>query len=99
MFFKNLNRKALLSFVIFCIDLTKDILVSDLRIIPVRSQLNRSISWFFILPITLIGIIFSIQFFRNKYIKNVKANNRELDVNTFLALPIFLYILYVLLGG
>lgn len=43
MFFENINRKALVSFIIFCIVLAKDILVSDLKIIPVRSPLNRTI--------------------------------------------------------
>lgn len=99
MFLKNINRKALVSFIIFCIVLTKDILVSDLKIIPVRSPLNRAISWFIILPITVIGIIYSTQFIINRYFKNAKVNNRQLDVNTFLALPILLYVLYVLLGG
>jgi hypothetical protein len=99
MFFENINRKALVSFIIFCIVLAKDILVSDLKIILVRSPLNRAISWFIILPITVIGIIYSIQFIRKCYFKNSKVNNRQLDVNTFLALPILLYVLYVLLVG
>lgn len=99
MFLENINRKALVSFIIFCIVLTKDILVSDLKLIPVRSPTNRLISWFIVLPITIIGIIYSIQFIKNRYFRNVKANNHHIDINIFLALPILLYVLYVLLIG
>jgi hypothetical protein len=94
MVFENINRKALMSFIIFCIVLTKDILVSDIKIIPVRSPLNRAISWFIILPITIIGIIYSIQYIKNRCYKNTK-----LDINIFFALPLLVYVLYVLFVG
>lgn len=93
--FGSVNRKALTSFIIFCIVLLKDVLVSDLKLIPVRAPINRLISWLFILPITIIGIVFSIQVIRKKYLNR---DDHFLDINLFLALPILLYVLYVLLG-
>jgi hypothetical protein len=97
--FEKVNKKALASFIIFCVVLTKDVLVNDLKLIPVRSPANRLVSWFIILPITIIGIIFSIQFFKIKYFKNNKAKDRQFAVNVFLAIPILLYAIYVLLIG
>lgn len=99
MFQKKANKKAIASFVIFCIILVKDILVSDLKLIPVRSPENRLISWFFILPITMIAIAFSIQIIKIKYLERGSANNRFFDINLLLALPVLLYIIYVFFIG
>jgi hypothetical protein len=56
-----IQKKATWTFAIFLIAITKDILVSGLKLIPERSPLNWQISYFFIMPIMILGLILSIQ--------------------------------------
>jgi hypothetical protein len=96
MFF-GINKKAFISFIFFCIIVLKDFLIGDLKIIPIRSPTNRMISWFVILPIFIIGLIFSIQFFYNLYFNRIILPRNRRVLNIFFALPILLYIIYVIL--
>ena len=56
-----IQKKATWTFVIFLIAITKDILVSGFELIPERSPLNWKISYFFIMPIMILGLILSMQ--------------------------------------
>jgi hypothetical protein len=98
MFLKNIHKKALISFFAFCIILIKDILVSDFKIIPVRSPLNRAISWFIIFPITIIGMVFSLQVIRRKYLEVKEVVKSLFDINVMISMLILLYVVYALLG-
>lgn len=91
----DVDKKAFSSFIIVCIIILKDILISDLEIIPIRSPANRMISWFFILPIFIVGCIFSFQFLYGSYVKQKSSTDKGKLLNTFLATPILLYLLYV----
>ncbi len=93
----DIDKKAFISFLILCIIITKDILISDLELIPIRSPTNRMISWFVILPIFIVGFIFSIQFIYRAYFKRQIYSDKQKFLNTFFALPILLYFIYVIL--
>jgi hypothetical protein len=93
----DIDKKAFSSFIILCIIIIKDILISDLEIIPIRSPANRMISWFLILPIFIVGCIFSFQFLYGSYVKQKSSADKRKLLNTFLAIPILLYLLYAVL--
>ena len=87
-------RKALISLLIFLIAIAKDIIVSVMHVIPERSPLNRGISFGFILPIMIVGLIFSLQTFMF-YAKH----RRKLDLKYVLfATPTVLCWLYGLIA-
>jgi hypothetical protein len=96
---KKLNRKAVISFIIFCIILLKDVLVSDFKLIPIRSPANRAISWFIILPLTIIGVFLSFQILKKKSVLMYKEREFFIDANILISIPILLYVLYVLFIG
>ena len=89
-----MNIKALISFTIFIIAIIKDILVSWLEVIPVRGVTNKLISYFFIMPILIIGLILSIQVIRENYKQKVQGSRQFFDTNFILALPTPLCFLY-----
>lgn len=60
------------AFAIFIIVLIKDILVSDFKVLPVRSLLNRQISWFLILPLSLVGVVLASREIRRTYLGSEK---------------------------
>lgn len=90
--FKRLKGKSITSFVIFIIVFLKDILVSWYHLIPGRSRLNRELSWFFIIPISLIGVILSVNLIIDAYVKKKKEGARFFDINVLFALPLLVYI-------
>jgi len=90
-------NKAIISLLIFFVIFTKDYLVSYLHIIPERSPLNRSISWFLILPLSILGVIFSIQIIRSKILERKNEMKSVFDLNFILSLPCLLYVLYWIL--
>jgi hypothetical protein len=96
---RRLKGKAITSFVIFIIVFMKDILVSGLQLIPERSPVNREISWFFIVPASLIGVVLSIIVIRSGYLRKKNEGKRLFDINVLLALPLLLYIsLFIVLA-
>jgi hypothetical protein len=94
MLLSQLNRKAVISFFTFVIAIVKDIFVSWLEIIPERGLTNSLVSYFFIIPILIIGLIFSIQVIRENYKHKTYENRHFFDVNLFLSLPALLCFLY-----
>jgi hypothetical protein len=94
--FVGLNKKAIASFVIFIIVFLKDILVSGMQIIPVRSPLNRAISWLVIAPGALIGVVLSIQVIRAGYLRKKNGGSRLFDISTIFALPLLIYVSFFL---
>lgn len=96
MFSNKIRHKAILSFVIFLIVIVKDVLVSYLELIPERSKANRTISWFVILPLAIVGVILSIQVIKEAYLMKVKNNKRLLGFNIYLSLPMLVWLLYFL---
>ncbi len=92
-----IDKKALLSFIIFIIAISKDFLVTFLKIIPERSPLNRQISFYFILPCLLLGLIFSLLFFYEMYKKKSKWVLFFIDINSLLAWPTMLCFIYGLI--
>lgn len=97
--FRELKGKAIASFLIFIIVFLKDILVSGLHLIPERSQFNREISWFFIVPASLIGVVLSLIIIRDSYLRKKNKGKRLLDVNVLIVLPLLLYIsLFIVLA-
>jgi hypothetical protein len=93
---KGIKYKAIASFVIFVIIVTKDILVSCFHVIAERSRMNRTISWFIILPLAVIGVLLSILIIREKYFQKAARKNRFIDANLLLALPNIIYVGYFL---
>ena len=93
------RKKALISFLIFIVIVTKDVLVSDFHVIPERSMLNRSISWFVILPISIMGVIFSIQVIKGFFFNRAGKKTSKINLNLILALPCLLYVLYYVVLG
>ena len=81
-----LNKRALTSIVIFVIIILKDFLVSYLGIILERSSLNKAISWGFILLLSILGVVFSIQVILENY-SGTKENKRFIDANLILSIP------------
>lgn len=95
--FERVDRNSWIAFIIFVVVLTKDILVSGFEIIPVRSPLNREISWLFILPISVIGLVLAIQTIRRTVSSKKKDGSGIVNVNLVLSVPILLYIVFALL--
>lgn len=100
---KNLFYKALVSFIFFIVIAVRALLVGYLKLIPIRSPLNRGISWFLILPILLIGSVLSftvVEYYISQWIKTHKL---LVDRNLLLALPCLLFALYLvvmlIIGG
>jgi hypothetical protein len=91
---KRVNKKAVISFIIFIIAILKDILVSGLKIIPERGILNRSISWYFILPIIIVGTILSVIMIAENYKKKKNEGGIFFDINLILSLPTLLCFMY-----
>ena len=58
---------SILSFVIFLFIVGKLIIVNDLKIINPYSPTNRLISWGIIMPLTIAGIVISINVFKKSY--------------------------------
>lgn len=90
-----LNRKALISFIIFIVVVIKDVLVGYLEIIPQRSPANRLISWFFIIPIIIIAAVLSLQVIRESYVINRNEGKPLFSINFILSLPALLWFVYV----
>ena len=88
--FDGLNRKAIASFVIFILVFLKDILVSGFQIIPERSPVNRAISWLFVLPATLIGVVLSILVIKAGYLRKKNGGTRMFDISAIFALPLLI---------
>ena len=89
------NKNAIISFIIFIIVVLKDILVSFLEIIPERSPANRLISWLFILPLIIIGAVLSVKIIRESYLKKKNEGKQLLNINLILSLPALFCFLYV----
>jgi hypothetical protein len=84
-----------ISLAIFVIVLTKDILIGGFKIIPVRGLLNMELSWLFILPISLLGMVLAIQAIRKAVLGRKKS--RVVNIDIILSLPILLYVILALL--
>lgn len=91
---RNLYYKALASFVIFILIVIKDISVSYFRVIPIRGPLNTMISWFLILPFSIVGFALSFIVVRHYYNYSVSSRRLFMDGVLLLSLPNLLYILY-----
>jgi hypothetical protein len=87
---RSIRRKAIWTFVIFLVAITKGILVSDLHLIRARSLLNWYISYFFIMPIMIIGLVLSVQVIRYFFITTAKRKYQYL----LLSLPTILCWVY-----
>jgi len=86
----NKNRKkAVISFIIFIICLTKYVLVNLYEVIPRYGSTSRDITWFIILPAVIIGLILSISVIS----ENFKSNRKNL-INILLVLPMLFFIFY-----
>ena len=101
---KNFNKKAVTSFIFFLIILLKEIIVNYFELIPVRSKLNRSLSWFGVAPLMIVGAFLSFLVLKNKVTDRKKVGGEILDFSFLMSLPsaiIFIYflitIIYVLL--
>ena len=94
MVLNRIKTRAVISFSIFVIIILKDFLVSYLKIIPERSPLNRDISWFIILPLSILGVIFSVQIIMGNFYKKTNEKKRIVDINFLLSLPCLLYCLF-----
>jgi len=94
MLLSQIKRKALISFLIFIIIILKDFLVGYLKIIPVRSPLNFYISWFIIVPLSVLGIFFSFQIIIENFYKKRNKKKRLVDINFVLSLPCLFYCLF-----
>lgn len=89
-----LNIKALLSFIIFVLIITKEVLVNYYHVIPVRSLLNRQISYFVILPLWLIGLVLSIWVMIELSLSHRNIKRFVANINFWLALPILIDVGY-----
>jgi len=94
---RNLNKDALISFIIFIIIICKDVLVSYIQIIPERSPLNRLVSWFIIFPLSIIGIILSTKIVKYYVYYWVEKRYFLIGRTFLLSLPTLLYISYFLI--
>ena len=91
---RGLKTKAVLAFACFVIIVIKEILINYLELIPPRSILNRSISWFGVLPLMVIGVIMAVLVTHDNIVKSRKMGKRTFDINLLLCLPILLFFLY-----
>lgn len=92
-----LNIKALLSFIIFVLIITKDILVAY-NIIPVRSLMNRQISYFVVLPLWIVGMVLSVWVMSEFFLVRRNLKKTIANINFWLALPILLDTIYFFIG-
>jgi hypothetical protein len=88
------GKKAVFSFSVFLVVLLKDILVSGFAIIPQRGSLNGIISYLFILPLSLIGLLSSVTVIWDAFINKRKNNIRFFNKDVILALPLLVYVLF-----
>ena len=94
------NKKALLSFVIFILVFLKDLLVSGLHVIRPRSMLNFNLTYFFVVPASLIGVVLSILIVKDACLQKKNNGIPFFDINVKLALPLLLYIsFFIAIGG
>jgi hypothetical protein len=92
-FKKQIKTKAIISFLFFVIIVLKDFLVY-LEIIRVRSPLNFYISWLIIVPLSVLGVFFSVQILIGNFYKKTNEKKQLIDINFILSLPCFLYCLF-----
>ena len=92
---KSERSKALISFCLFLIIITKDLLVSYYHVIPERGKANRVISWFVILPLMIIAVTLSINVLL-AILKNKKLASNSKTFSILFSLPSLLYFLYFL---
>lgn len=86
-----IETKSIISFSIFIVCVIKYILVNKLEIIAKYGSSNRLISWAFILPLSIVGLFFSmwvIKKFRNTLFK------KDGFINVILTLPMILSWIY-----
>ena len=91
---RKLHYSALVSFVIFLVIATKDILVSYLELIPERGPLNAMVSWFLILPLSIIGFTLSVIVIKHYCGYMISRRMILLDGVLLLSLPTIMYISY-----
>ena len=89
-----MRRNALLSFLIFIIMLVKYILVNKFEIINPYARLSKSISWFVIFPLMLIGFFLSLRVIRDNYLRKINKNKPFIDLSLIIAMPMFIWFLY-----
>ncbi len=89
--------KSILSFLIFLLCIAKIFLINWFEILPIYSSTNRAISWGILLPLILIGCIWSITIVK----KYLSVSSNVGVYNLALVVPLLLYCLYlgVLLTG
>jgi hypothetical protein len=89
---EKINRiklQSIIVFVIFLICILSYYLINIIGVIPVYGKENRLISWLIILPLTIIGLILSIN-----VIFNTIKNFRENFLYLVLVIPFLLYFVY-----
>lgn len=91
-----INKKALISFLIFIIIISKYILINKFEIIPQYGILNRALSWFIIMPLILIGTFFSFRVLRENYLQKINKNKRFFDYNLLMSIPTLLCFFYII---
>ena len=77
--------------IIFLVVLAKDIFINEFNYINPYTPANRIISWFIILPISLVGTILSIRVL-TLLPASIKAKLGSIDL--YLVLPFVLYVCY-----
>lgn len=85
-----IRKQSLIVLLIFFICILKYYFVNILAVVPIYGSGNRLLSWIFILPITIVGLLicFNIIF---KSIKDIKNNYIDLII----ILPFIIYFLYI----
>jgi len=94
MIFKSIHNKAIFSFLSFIIAIIKDILVIYFKLLPIRSVSNWLLSYFFILPILIIGLFFSMQVISRNYNSIKDKKSKFWDQNLLLSIPTPLCFIY-----
>ncbi len=84
-----IKYQSMIVLAIFLICILKYYLINIVEIIPVYGKGNRQISWLVILPLTIIGLILSIN-----VIFNTIKNFRENFLYLVLVIPFILYFVY-----
>jgi sterol desaturase/sphingolipid hydroxylase (fatty acid hydroxylase superfamily) len=69
----------------------KDVLVTDLEIIPLRSPVNRLISWFVILPLFIWGLIIAVVTIRNYMLAFLNHKKSGGLINLLLSMSVAIY--------
>jgi hypothetical protein len=82
--------KAIIPLIVFLVCMAKYYLFNVLQVYPLYGPQNRTASWLIILPLTLIGLYFTIlnciSFFKNRSKENV--------ILFLLSLPFIVYFVY-----